>query len=181
MTLLFDLTNLTIGHGHGFGINTNILETNVINLAVVIGVVVTFVGDALKSLLENRRQAILNNLKEADQKAFEAQERLNKAKTALNDAIKKAEMIKQQSFTAAEQESQQVIRQTQEELQRLEQTKQDTIQLQRQRAIQQLSQQVITLALSQVKAKLTKLTQGSVSFHNSVNQFHIVLLTNYKA
>lgn len=179
MTLLFDLTNLTIGHGHGFGINTNILETNVINLAVVIGVVVTFVGDALKSLLENRRQAILSNLKEADQKAFEAQERLNQAKNALTDAIKKADQIKQQSFTAAEQESQQVIRQTQDELQRLEQTKQDTIQLQRQRAIQQLSQQVITLALSQVKAKLTK--RLDVSFHNSVNQFHIVLLTNYKA
>ena len=110
MTLLFDLTNLTIGHGHGFGINTNILETNVINLAVVIGVVVTFVGDALKSLLENRRQAILNNLKEADQKALEAQERLEQAKNALNEAIKKADIIKQQSFTTAEQESQQVIR-----------------------------------------------------------------------
>jgi F-type H+-transporting ATPase subunit b len=178
MSLVLDLTNLSIGHG--FGINTNILETNVINLAVVIGVVVTFVGDALKSLLENRRQAILNNLKEADQKAFEAQERLNQAKAALNEAIKKAEMIKQQSVVTAEQESQQVVRQTQEELARLEQSKQDTIQLQRQRAIQQLSQQVINLALSQVKNKLAG-SRKDTAFQNSVNQFHIVLLTNYKA
>ena len=42
--------------GHGFGINTNILETNVINLAVVIAVVVTFVGDAVRELLENRKK-----------------------------------------------------------------------------------------------------------------------------
>jgi F-type H+-transporting ATPase subunit b len=178
MSLVVDLTNFSIGHG--FGINTNILETNVINLAVVVGVVVTFVGDALKSLLENRRQAILNNLKEADQKAFEAQERLNQAKAALNEAVKKADMIKQQSVLTAEQESQQVVRQTQEELARLEQSKQDTIQLQRQRAIQQLSQQVITLALSQVKNKLAA-SRKDAAFHNSVNQFHIVLLTNYKA
>jgi hypothetical protein len=33
--------------GHGFGFNTNILETNVINLAVVIAVVVSVVGDAV--------------------------------------------------------------------------------------------------------------------------------------
>jgi F-type H+-transporting ATPase subunit b len=178
MSLLVNFTNLSIGHG--FGINTNILETNVINLAVVIGVVVTFVGDALKSLLENRRQAILNNLKEADQKAFEAQERLNQAKAALNEAIKKADVIKQQSVVTAEQESQQVVRQTQEELARLEQSKQDTIQLQRQRAIQQLSQQVINLALSQVKNKLAG-SRKDTAFHNSVNQFNIVLLTNYKA
>ena len=38
--------------GHGFGINTNILETNVINLAVVIAVVISFVGDAVRELLE---------------------------------------------------------------------------------------------------------------------------------
>jgi hypothetical protein len=35
--------------GHGFGFNTNILETNVINLAVVIAVVVSVVGDAVRN------------------------------------------------------------------------------------------------------------------------------------
>jgi len=42
--------------GNGFGINTNILETNIINLAVVIAIVISFVGDALRELLETRRQ-----------------------------------------------------------------------------------------------------------------------------
>lgn len=36
----------TLAHG-GFGINTNIFETNIINLAVVVGVVVSFVGNNL--------------------------------------------------------------------------------------------------------------------------------------
>jgi F-type H+-transporting ATPase subunit b len=45
--------------GHGFGFNTNILETNVINLAVVIAVVVSVVGDAVRELLKNRKKQLL--------------------------------------------------------------------------------------------------------------------------
>ena len=60
--------------GHGFGINTNILETNVINLAVVIAVVVSFVGDAVRELLDNRKKTILQNICAADARAQEVQE-----------------------------------------------------------------------------------------------------------
>jgi len=65
--------------GTEFGFNGNILETNIINLAVVIGIVVSFGGDALRSLLENRRQTILNNLQEAEQRAQEAQQKNSKS------------------------------------------------------------------------------------------------------
>jgi F-type H+-transporting ATPase subunit b len=58
--------------GHGFGFNTNILETNVINLAVVIAVV--SVVDAVRELLKNRKETIINNLREADNRANEALE-----------------------------------------------------------------------------------------------------------
>ena len=66
-----------------FGFNTNLLETNVLNLAVVLAVVVTYVGDAIRGLLANRKQNILNNFREADQRASEAQERLNKARASI--------------------------------------------------------------------------------------------------
>ena len=46
-----------------FGFNTNLLETNVLNLSVVVAVVVIYIGDALKSLLANRKQTILNKWK----------------------------------------------------------------------------------------------------------------------
>jgi hypothetical protein len=45
--------------GHGFGFNTNILETNVINLAVVIAVVVSVVGDAVRELLKIEKKQLL--------------------------------------------------------------------------------------------------------------------------
>ena len=45
-----------------FGINTNILETNIINLTVVIGVLIYVGGDVLNSLLKTRKENILKSL-----------------------------------------------------------------------------------------------------------------------
>lgn len=115
--------------GHGFGLNTNILETNVINLAVVIGVVVSFVGDAVRELLKNRKQTILDNLREADNRALEAQEKLTEAKNQFELAQQKAKEIREQGLIAAEQDKNLAIKQAEEEAVRLEQVKQDTIEL----------------------------------------------------
>lgn len=167
-----------IPSGEGFGFNGNILETNLINLSVVIAVVVSFGGDALRALLDNRKQTILNNLQEADQKAKEAEEKLVQARTQLDLAKKKAIEIREQGVVNADQEKKQAIRQTQEDLSRLEEVKQETIRFQQQKAISQVSQQVVSLALSQVREKLS--SRLDPIFHSSVNNFNIVLFTNYK-
>jgi hypothetical protein len=44
--------------GSGYGFNTNIIETNVLNLRVVLGIVVTVVGEGFSSLLYERREAL---------------------------------------------------------------------------------------------------------------------------
>ncbi len=165
--------------GESFGFNFNILETNLINLSVVIGVVVSFGGNALRSLLDNRKQTILNNLEEADKKAKEAQEKLNKTKTQLELAKKKAAEIREQGIVTAEQEKKQCIFQTEQDASRLEEIKQETIQFQQQKAISQISQQVVSLALTKVREKLNNRLNSS--FHSSVNNFNIVLFTNYKS
>jgi F-type H+-transporting ATPase subunit b len=176
MTIFSMFTNFSMAEG--FGLNTNILETNIINLAVVLTIVITFVGDALRSLLENRKQTILNNFNEADQRANEAQEKLNQAKVQFDLAQKKAIQIREQGITTAEQEKNQTLRQTKEDIARLDQIKQETIQFQQQKAINEVSRQVVSLALIQVKDKLKNRLNSS--FHASVNNFNIVLFTNYK-
>jgi len=86
--MLFSTCFVLAGH---FGFNTNILETNVLNLAVVLAIVLTYVGDALRGLLENRKQTILANFREADQRATEAQDRLRQAQQELEQAKAKAQ------------------------------------------------------------------------------------------
>jgi F-type H+-transporting ATPase subunit b len=61
---------------HSFGLNTNILETNIVNLAVVLGIVITVVGDALQTLLDQRKQKILSVLIDMTENEIEVQTRL---------------------------------------------------------------------------------------------------------
>jgi len=161
-----------------FGLNTNILETNVLNLTVVLAVVVTYVGDALRSLLENRKQTILNNFREADQRASEAQERLAKAKLQLEQAQAKAKQIREQALVTIEQEKNQIVRQNQEDIKRLSIVQQETLQFEQQKVQNELAQKLVRLALHQVREKLTQRLNSSI--HNAVNNFQIVLFTNYK-
>ena len=97
--------------GHGFGINTNVFETNIINLAAVIGVVISFVGSNLTAILEDRKKTIVNNLQEANQRALEAAEKLNLAKTQLESAKKKAKEIREEGISRASQEINTVVNQ----------------------------------------------------------------------
>lgn len=161
-----------------FGFNTNILETNVLNLAVVLAVVVTYVGDALRGLLENRKQNILNNFREADQRAFEAQERLNQARMQFEQAQVKAKQIREQALVTIDQEKKQIVSQNQEDIKRLTILQQETLQFEQQKAQTELAQKLVQLALHQVREKLTQSLNSSI--HSAVNNFQIVLFTNYK-
>ena len=161
-----------------FGFNTNIIETNVLNLAVVLAVVVTYVGDALRGLLATRKQTILNNFQEAEQRASEAQERLNQARNQFEQAQLKAKQIREQAGVTIEQEKNQIVRQNQDDIKRLSVIQQETLQFEQQKAQNELAQKLVQLALHQVREKLTQRLNSSI--HSAVNNFQIVLFTNYK-
>lgn len=161
-----------------FGINTNIFDTNIINLAVVIAIVISFVGDALKSLLKNREQLIISNIQEAVKREEEAIEKLNNAQQKLISSQQKVTEIKQQSLVTAEMEKEKYKKQTVDDIERLKKLKQDTILFQQQKAIKQLSKQVINLALKQVYTKIEN--RYDRLFQNSVNNFYIALFRNYQ-
>lgn len=163
--------------GEGFGFNDNILETNIINLAAVVGIVVFFVGKNFSILLENRQQQILNNLREADQRASEALEKYNQAKKQLELAEKKANEIRQEGRLKANQEKDNCFNQYKTDLVRLEEYKQETIQFYQQKAFQQIYVSIVSRALDDVKQKFNKpLTE---QFHATVNNFVIARLTEY--
>jgi F-type H+-transporting ATPase subunit b len=173
--MLFSTSLMFAGH---FGFNTNILETNVLNLAVVLAIVITYVGDALRGLLANRKQTILNNFREADQRASEAQDRLNQARLQLEKAKTKADEISQQAVFTVDQEKKLILSQTQEDIKRLSILQQETLKFEQQKAQNELAQKLVRLALHQVREKLNQRLNSSI--HTAVNHFQIVLFTNYK-
>lgn len=174
-SIFSELTYLPFGHG--FGINTNIFETNIINLAAVVTVVVSFVGNNLKSLLEDRKQTILSNLQEASQRAAEAEEKLTQAKNQLELAKKKAKDIREEGLLRATQEVNNCVSQHEERLSKLEEFKQETIQFYQQKAFKQAYMYVISRIMSKVKERLNKGLDAT--YHVVVNNFYVSRFTEY--
>ena len=73
----------------GFGLNLNLFETNILNLAVVAFGLYKFLPSFLGSMLEKRRSAILQELKDAENRLEDASASLKKAKLDLESAEKK--------------------------------------------------------------------------------------------
>lgn len=67
----------------GFGLNLNLFETNIINLALVIFGLYKFLPGFLGSILERRREGILSDLKDAENRLLEANDALLVAKKTL--------------------------------------------------------------------------------------------------
>ena len=113
--------------GEGFGFNGNILETNIINLSVGITIVVSFGGDALRSLRDTRRESIVMTLQQADQRAKEAEQKLADAKNRLQLAKRRGEEIRHQGKESAERERLDSLAQTEKELLPLEKGTEEVI------------------------------------------------------
>jgi len=144
----------------------------------VIGVVFSFVGDALKSVLTNREQTILTNINEAEKRADEAQAKLMEAQQNFENSKQKALEVQKNSFITAEVEVAKCQKQGQEDIERLYKVKDETILFQEQKIIKEISQQIIRCALQQVYKKLEN--RYDDYFQNSVNNFYIALFRNYQ-
>ena len=83
-------------------LNFNPLETNLVNLAIVVGVLVWFLRGFLGGILERRREVILQELQEAESRLAKAAEQLSKAQSDLAAAQQKADQIRVDGESRAE-------------------------------------------------------------------------------
>jgi len=177
-SLSFEVHLTGITFGEGFGINTNIFETNIINLSAVIAIVFSFVGQNLTSLLDDRRKTILNNLEEANQRALEAKEKLDQAKNQLDLAKKKAVEIQEEGILRASQELNNVVEQHQSRLDRLNEFQEETIQFYQQKSFKKAILYIISRSMTRVKERLTSGLDNT--YHVAVNNFYVSRFTDYK-
>jgi F-type H+-transporting ATPase subunit b len=170
------LTQLPLAEG--FGINTNIFETNIINLSAVIAIVISFVGQNLTSLLDDRRKTILNNLEEANQRALEAKEKLSQARNQLELAKKKAIEIREEGVLRASQELNNVVAQHQSRLDRLDEFKQETVNFYQQKSYKKSYSFVVSRVMTRVKERLNS-GLNKIS-HVTVNNFYVSRFTEFQ-
>nr|UZU70651.1 ATP synthase CF0 subunit I [Zygophyllum xanthoxylum] len=176
---------LSLGHwpsAGSFGFNTDILATNPINLSIVIGVLIFFGKGvcasclnewkenllSLTDLLDNRKQRILNTIRNSEELRGEAVEQLEKALVRLRKVKAEADQFRVNGYSEIEQEKLNLINSTYKTLEQLENYKNETIRFEEQRAINQVRQRVFQQAL-----------QGALGTLNSClnNELHLRIIS----
>jgi F-type H+-transporting ATPase subunit b len=139
---------------NSIGINTDILETNLINITILVVVLVQLVGGALTTSLADRKQGIIDKVNDAEERLSEAKERLSEAniqlaqtKVAIEKIVQELQSTKINIIkTGADKIYQEMLMQMK--------TSELAISLQEQKLLTQIKQQIITLAIKRVVTKL---------------------------
>ena len=146
----------------GFGLNLNLFETNVLNWAVVVFGLYKFLPGFLGKMLQKRREGILLELKEAEDRFQSANKALEKAKVDLSLAEKKASQIKSDSLKRVEAIKLESEKKAIEEMARIKQSAISDESSEASRAISQLRKEAVELAISKaLEALPNKLDQNT--------------------
>ena len=175
---LSENTALTVPFGEGFGFNGNILETNVLNLGVVLTIVFVVGGDSLTSTLDERKQSIAKNLERAEERAKEAKDKLLKAKSQLEAAQKKAADILEQGKINADQEKKDSTKKKEEEIFRLTKKKEELLHVEEEKAFFQVYEKFVDRIIEKTKERL--LTRLNEKTHTSVINSQIGFISKCK-
>jgi F-type H+-transporting ATPase subunit b len=142
------------GSEGGFGLNFDILETNLINLSIIIGVLFFFGRKVVGNTLAERRSRIEEAVRDAEKRQKEAAASLADAQQKLAKAQAEAEKIR----TAAEENAQvaraAVLEAAAKDVERMRETAVQDLNTERERAIADLRQRVAALAMQRVESQL---------------------------
>ena len=75
-----------LANEEGIALNLDILETGLLNIIALLGILIYTGKDFLGSLLEERKTTIVKSVQDAEDRLNEAQKRLNEAQKQLNQA-----------------------------------------------------------------------------------------------
>lgn len=82
----FDQIFTLLAEEKGIGLNLDILETGLINILALVGILIYAGKDFLGSLLEERKTTIVKGVQDAEDRLNEAKKRLSEAEKQLNQA-----------------------------------------------------------------------------------------------
>jgi len=96
----FDQIFTLVAEHEGIGLNTDILETGLINVLALIAILVYTGKDFLGSLLEERKTSIVQGVQDAEDRLNEANRRLSEAQKQLSQANVVITEIKNETIAA---------------------------------------------------------------------------------
>nr|YP_009297222.1 ATP synthase CFO B chain subunit I [Porphyridium sordidum]AOM66565.1 ATP synthase CFO B chain subunit I [Porphyridium sordidum] len=154
MNLLNYWIIITEHSAKGLSINTNILDTNIINLAILISALIYLGKGALGKILSNRQEKVFAAIQEAEIKLEQANQRLAEAEKQLEQTQSVIAQIKKDAENTAKKIRDSLLEQGKADTQRLLASSQSSIKSTENEIRKQIQQQIVSLALKRVNIQL---------------------------
>jgi len=154
-----DLLNPTLNRfstqmSEGVSLNTDIFETNLINIVLLVGGLFYLLKGALSESLSERQQKILGAIQESQERLEEATTRLTESETQLAQAQIVIDSIQKDANITAKQVKSSILTDGKVEIGRLTSTAKAQIGTIEARVRKQISDYVATLALKRITRQL---------------------------
>jgi len=140
------------GEHSGFGINSDILETNLINLVIVIGLLIYAGRGFLGKILSSRLESIQSAIADAEKRQKDASDKLTLQQQKLAQAKTEADNLRKQAEADANKAADSILATIDADIARLREAADQEIATEQERVIVQLRQQVAEKALSSVQS-----------------------------
>lgn len=145
----------------GFGLNFDLLETNLINLAILIGVIFYLGRKIVTNILTERKKGILEAIGEAEGRQRQAAEALADQQQKLAQAQAEAERIRKEAEATAVAAKESILAQGAKEVENLRKKAGEDLNTETERVLAELRQRVTELAIQRVESRLTSVLDES--------------------
>lgn len=138
----------------GFGFNSNFLEANVINIALLLSGVLYLGNNFLTSALELRQQKVTEAIQEAEERLQQANVRLLDSEKQLTQAQNVIEKIKREAEATARTVKETILAQGKSDIERLTNNGKSSIEKAELQIKKQIQQRITDLAMQRVSTQL---------------------------
>jgi len=143
-----------LSSGKGFGFNSNFLEANVINIALLLSGVFYLGQNFLTSALELRQQKVTEAIQEAEERLKQASTRLLNSEKQLTQAQSVIEKIKKEANITARTVKETILAQGKLDIERLTNNGKSSIEKAELQIKKQIQQRIADLAMQRVSTQL---------------------------
>ena len=143
-----------LSSGKGFGFNSNFLEANVLNIALLVSGVFYLGKNFLTSALELRQQKVTEAIQEAEERLQQANTRLLDSEKQLTEAQTVIAKIKKEAETTARTVKETILAQGKVDIERLTNNGKSNIEQAELQIKKQIQQRIANLALERVSTQL---------------------------
>jgi F-type H+-transporting ATPase subunit b len=145
----------------GFGLNPDLIETNLFNIALVVGFVFVFSRKLLGEILTERRESIETAIKDTEARQKQAISALEIAKQNLAQAQAEAETIRQTAIASAASAKAEIEAKAAADIERMKQLAAADSNTEQDKAIAELRARITALAIERAEAQFKGLLTES--------------------